>query len=197
MKGILYACVRDKKGGNLFQVRRQYFQRQDYMAPLNEMKIEREVTMERCLDYNLFGSVRDDCTYFCVATADYPIRRCYEFMVELRQIESDEALKELFKSFNDPKTDLIGECETLVDVRREETLKNLDISLARGEGMERVIEKADRIQTVTFETNKKSKKLKKSHDWISIALYLMIGLVVAGAITSVIIILVVKYAVLK
>jgi hypothetical protein len=196
MKGIIFACVRDENDKPVFQVKRQYFQRSDYLPALATMKFREEVQLERTLDYNIFGTLNHGRKFYCVSTSDFPVRTCYEFMVEFRSVTSYDAANEVFKRYNE-QTDIITECEELLETRKEETFRNIDIALERGKGLEKLITQAEEIENVTFDFGAKTKKLKQTHDCMSITLYVLIAGIFVATIATVTIVLIVKYAILK
>lgn len=197
MRGIIYCCFKqnDKK---VFEVKQSFFQKQPYLEPLKKLNLKNnEFEFEKTQDFNIFGTRTGDYEVYCVSNVQYPLRLCTDFLTDCKKIHSLESLQQLIKRYNDPKADIILECEDLLESTKRDAFTNIDVALERGKGMERLINSVDNMENVSFQMSKKSSNINSSMDCQSWTLLFSIFCVIILFILLVTFVLIFKYLIFK
>eukprot|EP01080_Neovahlkampfia_damariscottae_P004209 gene4209-7546_t len=215
--GLIYSCI--KIDGNIkFEIKENEFKLKEkfLMEHILNFKVEKSVKILKVLnEYQIFGlnDADENISFFCISTISFPIRISNDYLLEMknkmnsiysifkenkkRMKELNKLLHEQFKLFNNVNNDIFIECKDLIEIRKEETQKNIDAALERGDSIDRIVEKVDKIETVGFSMKGKSKKLKSSLNCQNLILYFLIFFISIVIVISIIFILILKYVILK
>jgi hypothetical protein len=92
-------------------------------------------------------------------------------------------LNELFKIYNTKKNDILEECEDLVENRKNEVYDLLDHTLKRGEKIDNLMVKADKLNDISFQMKSKTRSVKicsclQNYYLILIVILLIISIIV-------------------
>lgn len=81
--------------------------------------------------------------------------------------------------YNGPSADSFAQVNSKLDDVRNVMVQNIEMVLERGEKLELLVDKTDRLQQQAFKFERSSRQLKMAMWWRRIQLYLLIFLVVA------------------
>jgi len=81
--------------------------------------------------------------------------------------------------YNGPSADTFAQVNSKLDDVKNVMVQNIEMVLERGEKLELLVDKTDKLQNQAFKFEKSSKKLKEAMFWKRIKLYLLIAFIVA------------------
>jgi len=122
----------------------------------------------------------EDVAYICVATVDLPTRVCFGFLNKIRTLydggeEFDAVLAEQMLFFNtDPKADKIRGIQSDIKTVQDIMMENIENVLQRGEKLEDVLDKTDKLNTDASTFRKSSRKLRRAMWWRNLKLNICI-----------------------
>ena len=89
-------------------------------------------------------------------------------------------LRECLDTFNsNPQIDAIGAVRGQIDDVKEVMVQNIEKVLARGERLELLVDKTDRLNEQAFKFERQSKSLKNTMWWKKVKMYLALGGLIA------------------
>ena len=144
-------------------------------------------------------TVSNSITYLCMADDDEKRRVPFAFLDDVnarfRERYGDRArtaiafamneefariLQQQMTFFNaDPAADNIGRVRAQINDVKDVMVQNIEKVLERGEKIELLVDKTDKLNNAAFKFERQSKKLKNAMWWRNLKMKLMIGMVVA------------------
>jgi len=118
----------------------------------------------------------DEVTYVCVATMDIPTRLCFGFLTKIKNLydggeEFDAVLEEQMAFFNnDPKADKIKGIQSDIKTVQDIMMENIENVLQRGEKLEDVLDKTDKMNANASTFRESSRKLRRVMWWRNVKL---------------------------
>jgi len=95
----------------------------------------------------------------------------------MTHLDCELQCKKEMEKFNDPKSDRIKNVKKKVDDVKEVMLENIDKVLARGEKLEVVLEKSDKLANQAVDFRRKSTDLKRQMCFNNIKVSIVLGVV--------------------
>ena len=89
------------------------------------------------------------------------------------------SLQKQMEFFNGPSADTFAQVNSKLDDVKQVMVQNIETVLERGEKLELLVDKADKLQQQAFMFERSSNKLKLAMYWRRVKLYLLIFFVVA------------------
>jgi vesicle-associated membrane protein 7 len=80
--------------------------------------------------------------------------------------------------YNSPSADTFAQVNNKLDDVKNVMVQNIEMVLERGEKLELLVDKTDKLQNQAFKFEKSSKKLKEAMFWKRVKLYLLIAFIV-------------------
>jgi vesicle-associated membrane protein 7 len=81
--------------------------------------------------------------------------------------------------YNGPSADTFAQVNNKLDDVKNVMVQNIEMVLERGEKLELLVDKTDKLQNQAFKFEKSSKKLKEAMFWKRVKLYLLVFFIIA------------------
>mmetsp|Transcript_7486 Transcript_7486/g.11795 ORF Transcript_7486/g.11795 Transcript_7486/m.11795 type:complete len:177 (+) Transcript_7486:267-797(+) len=144
--------------------------------------------------------VEDGITYLCLADEQLKRRIPFAFLQDVKErfkatYSSEQAHAAIAFAMNDdfarvlqkqmqyysenPDADSIGRVRSQIDDIKETMVENIEKLLQRGEKIDLLVDKTDRMQQAAFTFEKSATSLKDALWWKNVKMYFIIGLIVS------------------
>mmetsp|Transcript_37364 Transcript_37364/g.119865 ORF Transcript_37364/g.119865 Transcript_37364/m.119865 type:complete len:227 (+) Transcript_37364:126-806(+) len=168
---------------------------------LGKIQTDRDVKMSYVYDQYIFHYIcSDHILYLCMCDDPQSTKRRipFNFLEDVRQrfvnmygdasrtaiafamnAEFAPILQNQMELFNNPAADQFAQVHQKLDDVKNVMVQNIEMVLERGEKLELLVDKTDRLNATAFTFEKSSRKLKEAMFWKKVKVYLILFLVIS------------------